>query len=176
MLAAPDIQRYARQILLADVGRQGQARWLASHVSAVGGGAALAVAIEQVRAAGVTVDDAEVAGAPASEAARGRASSSGFGSRSGAAGIAGEIGGLWLGESVCLDPRVGCAKCRQAFLAARPPPLAEEGYAVEFAVGSAAASELLLRLLDPSRPAVALAFTPVPHRARVHRTGCPCQP
>lgn len=55
MLDEAQIERYARQIVLPEVGGRGQARWLAARVALLGGGDAAVVAATLLGRAGVGV-------------------------------------------------------------------------------------------------------------------------
>jgi hypothetical protein len=152
MLAPSQVQRFVRQILVPEVGRGGQQRWLEARLEARGAGPALEAALELVAAAGVTVERSVlVSGAPA------------------------RIGTLRLGETAFADERSACQECLMAFFAAQPASGIQERAAVAFAAGAAAAAEALVRLLDPERQPIAMVFTPEPRRARVGRPGCTCQ-
>jgi hypothetical protein len=152
MLSAAEVQRYARQILLAQVGRLGQERWLASRVAAAGGGHALDTAVELLTAAGVHVDRGEM---PSSKTAR--------------------LAGLWLGETAFADSRAACEACLTALFEAQPPAPPEELAASAFATGAAAAGEVLLQLLDPTRYPLCMALVPEPRRVAAAREGCACR-
>ena len=152
MLSATEVQRYARQILLQGVGRLGQERWLASRVVAAGEGRALDAAIELLTAAGVHVDRRELPGPKTSR-----------------------LAGLWLGETAFADSRAACQVCLTAFFDERPPAPPEEVAASAFAAGAAAAGEVLLQLLDSTRPPICMAIVPEPRRAVAAREGCACQ-
>jgi hypothetical protein len=66
MLSDTDIERYARQIVLPEVGGRGQERLLASRVAVLGGGRAASLAADLLRRAGVSVcDDPAEGGAAA---------------------------------------------------------------------------------------------------------------
>jgi len=149
-MTAAEVQRYARQILIRDVGRAGQETWLASRVRARGSGPALAAAVELLRAAGVQVEQ-EDGGAPA------------------------EIEGRVLGASAFADRRAACPACLERFLASQPQDPGDEQAAVAFGLGSLVASDVLLGLLDPARPPQAMALAPRPRAADPVRAGCTCR-
>jgi len=150
MLSPADVQRYARQILVPQVGRLGQERWLAARVEAAGEGRALDTAIELLTAAGVGIDRREAV-APA------------------------RLGEVLLGETAFADSRAGCEACLAAFFSEQPLGPQAEAPAAAFAAGAGAAAEVLLQLLDPARPPIAMAFVPEPRRANVPREGCACR-
>lgn len=151
MLAPADVQRYARQILVPQVGRPGQERWLAARVEAAGEGSALDAAVELLIAAGVAVDRGDRVAGNA------------------------RLGELLLGETAFADRRAACSSCLTAFFNAQPLGPLSEAPAVAFAAGAGAAAEVLLQLLDPARPPLAMAFVPEPRRASIPREGCPCR-
>jgi hypothetical protein len=159
MLSSSDLQRYARQVLIADVGRAGQELWLSAHLRAMGRGPALDAALELIRAAGPQVELRPELQASAEVRPDVRS----------------EIGGLLLGPTAFADRRAACEACLDAFFAAQPDPPASEAGAVAFAVGAGAAAEVLLGLLDPHRPAIGMAFVPQARRVRVAREECGCR-
>ena len=159
MLSPNDIQRYARQILLPQVGKLGQQRLLATRVIARGQGPELEAAIAWVSAAGVTVSR-QSPEAPA------------------------EIDGRRLAACGFVDRRLACEACQEAFLASLASEsnaaAAEPGgpvsqRAVSDAVGAAAASEVILGAIDGGRAPLALRFCPEPARALVVRKDCGCR-
>lgn len=136
MLAPGDRQRYARQILLREIGPAGQERLLGATLPARGRGPALEAAVELLCAAGVKVAER--------------------------AGDGPWIGGLSLGAAAFADERLGCADCRARLLATEPA--APERAAVAQSVGAAAAAELLLSILDAGRAPLAMCFLSTPRR------------
>jgi len=170
MLAPAQVQRYARQILVPEVGRAGQERWLDSRLVAIGEGEALEAAVELVSAAGVAVErDNRAAGTEAGPT--GLASGTG----SGPTGLA-RLGELIIGETAFVDQRAGCERCIAAFFASQPRLEAAERPAIAFATGAAAAAEALLQLLDSRRPPIGMAFAPEPRRVALAHGGPTCRP
>jgi hypothetical protein len=159
MLSSADVQRYARQILIPQVGRLGQERWLAARVEAAGAGRALDAAVELLTAAGVPIDHREVIGPIAGDEAIGRMP---------------RLAGLLVGETAFADSRAACEACLSAFFAQLPLALPDEAMAAAFAAGAGAAAEVLLLLLDPARSPIAMTFVPEPRRVSARREGCSC--
>jgi hypothetical protein len=150
MLAPADVQRYARQILVTQIGRPGQERWLASRVEAAGSGRALEIAAEFLEAAGVAVDRRDLDASP-------------------------RLGDILLAETAFADRRAACDACLEAFFDAQPPASPGEDMAVAFAAGAGAAAEVLLGLLpDAKRSPIAMAFVPEPRHVAPAREGCSC--
>ena len=182
MLAPAQVQRYARQILVPEVGRAGQERWLDSRLVAIGEGEALEAAVELVSAAGVAVErDNRAAGTeagPTGAASAGtEAGPTGLasGTGSGPTGLA-RLGELIIGETAFVDRRAGCERCIAAFFASQPRLEAAERPAIAFATGAAAAAEALLQLLDSRRPPIGMAFAPEPRRVALAHGGPTCRP
>ena len=150
MLSPVDVQRYARHILIPRIGRSGQERWLAARVEVSGTGRALDIAVELLAAAGVQGTPVEATTPIA------------------------RVAGLQLGETAFADSRAACAACLSAFFEGQPAVPPDEVTAAAFAAGAGAAAEVLLQLLDPARPPVALAFVPEARRVNARREGCSC--
>ena len=145
-----EVQRYARQILVRDVGRGGQEALLAATVPAQGSGQALDAAVELLEAAGVRVARAE-ASAPA------------------------ELAGRLLGPGAYVDRRAACPLCAAAFFAAQPLADQGEDFAVAFGLGALIASEVLLSILDAARPPLAMTLVPSARVVNPVRKDCTCR-
>src|ERR1700733_4545535 len=136
-LSPTQVQRYARQILVPEVGRAGQERWVASKRAAPGEGAALEAAVELVAAAGVGVERTDSTTAAGTEAGPTGLSATGLsttGSSPGPTGLA-QLGELVLGETAFADRRAGCERCIGAFFEEQPRLAAAERSAMAFATG-----------------------------------------
>jgi hypothetical protein len=162
VLSAPSIQRFARQLLLPEIGMSGQ-ELLATAQVAVGGDSLAAItARDYLARAGVGAAAPEVQDEESQADVRFALS---------------EVGFAWSArEGLCED-------CLRAFVDGLPKPPPSERAAVAMAAGALAASQLMLaplgRLSGASSGAggvgVGFRFWPALFRAELKpRVGCDC--
>src|SRR5581483_3943036 len=108
VLTNAQVQRYARQILVAQIGRAGQERFLESRVVIAGQGMAQETAAEFLAAAGVGIDRTSTGSAA--------------------------VGELRLASGAYAHVGSACEACLVAFLAGQPPAHPDEVPALASAV------------------------------------------
>jgi hypothetical protein len=148
LLTEAQVTRYARQLLLPEIGGLGQEAILSARVSLRGTGAALEAAALYLSAAGV-----------AAVASEEHASWVVDGVGAGRAG-----GGL------------PCGDCLATWFGAQPRPPPSRAPAAALAAGAAASAEILLQIVDPTRAKRPFAVRVTPDAAVVHPSpsrGCP---
>jgi hypothetical protein len=143
MLRDADVERYARQVIVPEIGARGQARWLAARVAVRGGGPLAARTADLLRRAGVTpTDDARTADAAVL-----------LGADHAPVGTIPVLVAELRGRSATLTvlPEGTCPACAPP--TAAPGPCGTDALAVctAHALAALAATEALLVLLDPTR-------------------------
>jgi len=147
MLTDAEIERYARQVVLPEVGGRGQERLLASRVAVLGDGSASRHAADLLRRAGVTVTDAD-----AEAVVDLRLDSAGMPDRADGPLVWGRLRGTSV--TVLALPADGRSARVVENVDPAAPPLAGPLVACALhALGALAATEALVMLLTPSRGA-----------------------
>jgi hypothetical protein len=158
VLTEPQLQRYARQLLLPEIGGAGQERLLAARVDVHGEGPAADLLRTYLAAAGVSVGPGGIRVASRNDAA-------------GASWVLDDVGVAWGSREA--RP---CGGCLAAALAELPRPPEDLRAAVGQAAGALAASQLLLWLVGqaPNSAGVYVAWPKAERRTPIARNGCGC--
>ena len=158
MLSPAHIQRYVRQILLPEIGKAGQEHLAAASFDLPGDSLATATARDYLERAGV---------------GEGRASDRAVGVPSGLTFALSDRGFAWSNGSPC-------ERCLRAWTSSLPEPPVPERDAIAMAMGSLAASQLLLAPLGrlagaPMGRGVGFAMWPTLRREVIQpRSDCGC--
>jgi len=145
MLSDADVERYARQVIVPEIGARGQARLLAARVVVRGDGPLVARTADLLQRAGVTPTD-DPHGADAAVL---------LGAYDPAVGTMPVVVATLTGRAATLMvlPQGGCTACVPRPAAPDAPGTDALAICAAHALAALAATETLLTLLDASRPA-----------------------